>query len=171
MATFYTDVADIQNDPLQTSNKRTSGRGVTAGLVMARTFYTTDGTEDNGDILRIVKLPAGVEIDPVQSYIYTNATLDASAVTVDIGDDSSWSHITPDPDRYADGVDITTAKERVFFCGFGPSNDVIAGTAPAALLTPYVTTKDGWLEAVLTTSSTLTASVDLLFGVVYRVIG
>jgi hypothetical protein len=132
-------------------------------VCIAQVTYTTDGTEDNGDIIQLVKLPPLVIVDPAISSVYTSATLDGSAVTMDIGDDSTWTSPTPDPDRYMDGVDITTADELVFF-GAGTS------LTTAAFGTPFVTPQEGWISAKIISSGTLNASVDLVFRIYYSCI-
>lgn len=155
MANFYTAQALLQLNEVDA--KRGSGELVHGRLRLATTQYTTDGTEDNGDLIYIAKFENPIQVDPTQSSVAVSATLDGSAVTMDIGDDPDWTHITPDPDRYADGITVTSA------------GIITYGNAGAAVHTPYTTTKDGWLVATIISSGTLNASVKLTFRTVYTI--
>ena len=148
MPTFYTDIGTIQNDPLQISNKRTSANKVTGNLQCSMVTYTTVGTEVDEDYIRLVKLPPGVVIHPHLCRWKTSVILDASATNMAIGDDYEWTHITPDEDRYMLTVDMVDADDQFQF-----APDGAAVTSPAAMVTPYVTTKEGWIDARIKTAT------------------
>ena len=69
------------------------------------------------------------------------------------------THITPDPDRYADAIVVTDPAT----VGF----DSVA--TAAARNTPYTTTREGWLVATINASTALNAAIKLTFRVSYSI--
>lgn len=155
MPTFYTTQGVLQNTAQDA--KRASGELLHGRYRIATTQYVTDGTEVNNDLIYIAKFEVPVTIDPTQSSVSVSATLDGAAVTMDIGDDPAWITPTPDVDRYADGITVTSA-------GVIPY-----GSAGVAVHTPYTTTQSGWLVATILASSALNASITLTFRTVYSI--
>ena len=168
MATFYSDTGLIQNDVnTNNSGKRPSALAITGNLSCAYCKYTTDGTEVAGDFIRLIKLPPKVIIHPNLSTIHTSAVLDGGTGTMSIGDDNEWSHITADPDRYMAAVDCVTSAETIILGG-GAATSITT----AAVITPYVTTKEGWIDLKVVTidGAALSASGVITVTLVYSVL-
>jgi hypothetical protein len=158
MATFYTSQGTLQNDEVDA--KRASGELLHGRLRVATVQYTSDGTQAENDIIRLVKFDHPVTIHPELSSVHASAAMSATACTLDIGDDSEWTAITPDADRYADGLDLGAAGIDLF----------TAPAVPAAVGTPYTTTEGGWLDATIATLTGAAASgVVLTFRIVYSI--
>lgn len=158
MAIFYTAQATLQNEEVDA--KRASGELLHGRLRVATVRYTADGNQAADDIIKLVKFDHPVMIHPHLSYVHTSAALGASTATLDIGDDSDWDHITPDPDRYADGINVGDTGIDLF----------TAPAVPAAESTPYTTTKGGWVEALIKTlTGTASSSAILTFKIVYSI--
>ncbi len=157
MATFYTDQGTLQNT--EVDHKRASGELLHGRLRVAMAEYTSDGTQAANDIIRLVKFEHPVTIFPHLSAVNASAGMSATACTIDIGDDSEWTAITPDPDRYADGIDVGSSGIKPFSVG-----------APDALANPYTTTESGWVDATIATLTGAAASdVYLTFTIVYMI--
>jgi hypothetical protein len=148
MALFYTDIGTIQNDPLQISNKRVSSLKVTGNMHSSVVVYTSTAVPVDEDYIRLIKLPPGIIIHPHLCRWKTSVLLDSAAVNLVIGDDHEWTHITPDEDRYMLSVDVVDADDQ-----FQWAPDGAAVTGPAGAVTPYVTTKAGWIDARIKTAT------------------
>lgn len=156
MAEFLTDVASSQTNDVD--YKRQDGIFVSGTPRVAIVKYTADGTQAATDTIKLVRFGHPVIILPQQSYVHVSAAMSATACTIDIGDDPSWTHITPDPDRYADGLNAGSAGIVLF----------TAPAVPAAVGTPYFTTKPGWLTATIATlTGTASSSAVLTFYISY----
>lgn len=155
MADFYTVQGALQNT--EQDAKRASGELLHGRSRLATTQYVTDGTEVTTDLIYIAKFDHPVMIDPTQSSVAVSATLDGSAVTMDIGDDPAWTHITPDVDRYADGITVTSA------------GIITYGAAGVAVDAPYTTTEGGWLVATIIASTALNSGITLTFRTAYTI--
>lgn len=168
MANHYTDIALIQND-VNTNNdgKRVDAIKVTGNMNCAVvTFSCAADVVVAGEVLRLVKLPPKTIIHPHLCRWSTSVLLDSAAVNLAIGDDSEWTHITPDPDRYMVEVDVVDAGD-----SFQWAPDGAATTSPAGATTPYVTTKEGWVDATLGTVTTpLNSTGVITFWVYYSVL-
>lgn len=158
MATFHTAQGTLQKDEVDA--KRASGELLHGRLRVATVQYTSDGTQAADDIIRLFKAEVPITIHPEMSSVHASAAMSATACTIDIGDDSEWTHITPDADRYADGIDLGAAGIDLW----------TAPAVPAAMGTPYTTTKGGWVDATIATlTGAAASSVVLTFRIVYSI--
>lgn len=165
MALYYSDLGTIQNDPLQTSNKRTSALKVTGNLCSAVVTVTTTTAMVDEDYWRLIKLPPGIIVHPHLCIVHTSVVLDATQTDIVIGDDHEWTHITPDEDRYMQQTDIVTADETIVWAPLGTSQTT------AGVVSPYVTTKEGWIDArIKTATGALAAGGTATFWIYYSTI-
>ena len=107
MADLYADAANI---PYRAENAavRTRDRGIRFAIF----DYTFTGAEQANDIIHFGLNPEkGAEVLTRLGRILTRVTA-ATALTIDVGDDDVSD---PDPDRYADGLDVATADDDIAF--------------------------------------------------------
>lgn len=158
MATFYTAQGQLQN--AEVDAKRASGEKLHGRLRVATVQYTSDGNQAADDIIKLFFAEVPITIHPELCSVHASAALSATAATIDIGDDSAWTHTTPDEDRYADGIDVGAAGIDLW----------TAPAVPAAVSSPYTTTTGGWIEAKIATLTGAAASdVVLTFKIVYSI--
>lgn len=156
MANFYTAEAALQASNVDRT--RISAEDVGGRQRIAIVKYTSVGTEANGDTLQLLKTTQPITVDPTQSTVWCEGIFAGTSATIDIGDDPLWV-VTPDIDRFADGVSIFSAGVRLF----------TSGTIPASTSVPFTTTEAGYLTATLNLGATATAGIDLTFRIVYTV--
>lgn len=156
MATRNSDLAAKEADPKL--GNRAQGLNKSAVVLFADALYTMLGTEAAADKIRICKLPPRAKVDPTLSTVVGDGI--ATTATLDVGDDDDTGvGATADPDRYADGLDVAAA-----------GIDKFDSIAAAARLTPYVTSKECWLEATFATLVTPVAGKKLRFRIAYAVV-
>ena len=158
MATFTTTQAGLQTNEVDA--KRASGEKLHARLRVAYVQYSADGTQAADDLINLFYAEKPITIHPELCTVHASAALAATAATIDVGDDSGWTHITPDEDRYADGIDVGAAGLDFF----------TAPAVPAAVGTPYTTTKGGWVQAkIATLTGAASSSAVLTFKIIYSI--
>jgi hypothetical protein len=144
MATFYTDIGANQNDP-KAQNQNTAEREV-GSADLTEAVFTADGTEVNGDVIRIFKQAEGSRINAPDVSVVTDGVGGTSAIG-DIGDDAT-------PAAIASGVDVTAA-------GITRAND-----SGSEALTPVTAAPERWINFTLTT---LTAAMTPGQKIVFRI--
>jgi len=144
MATFYTDIAANQNDP-KAQNLNSAEREV-GSMDQSEAIYTTDGTEVNGDVIRIFKQAEGSRINAVDTSVTTDGIGGTSAIG-NIGRES-------DADSIAVGVDVTAA-------GITRADD-----SGVEAITPVTATAEEWISFTFTT---LTAAPTVGKKIVFRI--
>lgn len=166
MAIFYTDIGLIQNDAnANNSGKRADAVKVTGNLNCAIVTWTSTTAMVDEDYIRLVKLPSKSIVHPDMCTVHTSVVLDSAAVNISIGDDHEWTHITPDEDRYMQTTDVVTADETIVWAPLGTSQTT------AAMVAPYVTTKEGWVDArIKTATGALAAGGIASFRIIYSVL-
>ena len=157
MANFYTAEATLQASNVDRT--RISAEDVGGRQRVAIVKYTSVGTEVNGDTLQLLKVTQPIIVDPTQSSVWCEGIFAGTSATIDIGDDPLWTDVTPDIDRFADGVSIFSAGLRLF----------TSGTLPASTSVPFTTTEAGYLTSTHNLGATATAGIDLTFRIVYTV--
>jgi hypothetical protein len=156
MATEYTELGALQNNP--EIGNRAQGLKASGIILFATALYTMLGTEAAADKIRICKLPPRAQVDPTLSSVVSDGI--ATTATLDVGDtDDEGVGAVADVDRYADGLDVAAAGV-----------DLFSAIAAAARLTPYVTSKECWLEGTFATLVTPVAGKKLQFRIAYVVV-
>lgn len=157
MATSNSTLYAKQIDP--TMGNRATPKQLCAKLFFAVIQYTMLGTEAAADVINLVKLPQGAEIDPTESTVVSDGV--ATTATIDIGDDDTAGvGAAADADRYADGLDVAAA-------GIDRFSDIAA----AARLTPYALGADSIIKLTFATMDTPVAGKKLTFRIAYRLEG
>ena len=154
MATLYSSVAAKQNSP--SGKNPLDSRDVLPEFKRVKYTYTFTGAEVAGDIIRIVELPAGTELQPRNCEVYGDAV--AGTATITVGDYSSVTGLVLDDDRYSTSLNVAAAGWDVF-------------TGGAAEATPFKTTVDTWITATLATLATPVAGKKLDFYLAFTING
>lgn len=150
MTDFNTDIAAIEANPTpDTIPAFASSRGKLRGI---KAKYTLLGSEVATDRLFLCRLYRGDIVNLAQTNIF--AQNPGTQLVFDIGDDDA----TADPDRYADGVDVSAG---------GLFNLYAGGTEAAAAIDFYTFSNvEGFLIATFAAVNTLTPAQRLLFDIV-----
>ena len=154
MATLYSAVAAKQNSP--SGKAPLDARDVLPEFIRVRYTYILTGAEVAGDIIRIVKLPAGTRIQPRNSEIYGDAV--AGTATITVGDYSAVTGLVLDDDRYSTALNVAATGWDVF-------------TGGAAEATPFETTVETWITATFATLATPVAGKKLDFYLAFTING
>lgn len=148
MAIYYSTQAADQstNNDYTDASKRLQGDFGSSPLILDATVASWAAN----DLVILSILPPGVYVDCANSYVYTPGG--ASTLTLDIGDfdliTDDWDNLSEaadarNVDRYADGIDMSSAGVILF----------TSGTIPLEVTTPARTTTPGLLVAKVATSS------------------
>lgn len=140
MATIYTTEGSSQNDAATNVADRVSDGGKTGAQVRAFRATRIIASDDDADVLHIIKLPEGARVIPESLAIYCEDPGTAYNIA-SVGD-------LADADRYSGATDISAGG---YFAltpvVTGPQNDYKVGDAA---------TDTGWLTATLGTITTQT---------------
>lgn len=159
MPTFQTDISTGQAAAASSfAGRIDDSRRVDGPLETLDSVYTvaTPTTEATNDIIIIGDLPLGAIVYPEESFFYTETDI-GTLLTLDVGD-------SVDPDRYADGSDVS-AVGRVDF--------TTAVKNVSGVVTRYeVDETTRRLQATIVgTVTSLTAGTKLHFKVKYKCLG
>ena len=159
MPTFQTDISAGQLAAATNFSARINdSRRVDGPLETLDSIYTVANptTEATNDIIIVGDIPVGAIVYPEESFFYTETDI-GTLLTLDVGD-------SEDPDRYADGSDVS-AVGRVEF--------TTAVKNVAGVVTRYkVTETTRRIQATIVgTVTALTPGTKLHFKVKYKCLG
>lgn len=159
MATFQTDVSTFQAASENNFTARgNDSRRVDGPLETLDSIYTIANptTEATNDLIYIGDLPIDAIVYPEESFFYTETDI-GTLLTLDVGD-------LTDPDRYADGSDVSAVGKVEFTTAVKNVDGVVnRHKTTASTRSLYAT--------IVGTVTSLTAGAKLHFKVKYKCLG